>query len=132
MKYCDNAFPIELFKRDNYKEIIDKILNHAFFYAAYGDEEKSAIGYVAFYANDIKTKTAFITNIGVLEIHQRIHVGSYLMKTCIDVSRKNGMKFLRLEVLKENNKAINFYRHWEFEFEQEGEGDTYFMRRCLL
>ena len=133
MKKCDSAFPIGLFERKNCDEIVRKIVCNAFFYAAFRSYEGGLepIGYNAFYANDYETKVAYISNIGVLDGFQRNHVGSELMRKCIEISKSEGMDILRLEVLKKNSKAIAFYTKWDFSFEGEGDGDTFYMSRRL-
>lgn len=133
MKKCDSAFPIRLFERKNCDEIVRRIVSNAFFYAAFrasgGGVEP--IGYNAFYANNYETKVAYISSIGVLEGFQRNHVGSELMRKCIEISKSEGMDILRLEVLKKNSKAISFYTKWDFSFEEERDGDTFYMSRHL-
>ena len=53
--------------------------------------------------------------IGVVQDMQRMHIGSRLLKRCIEVSKKNGMNKIRLEVLHENEKGICFYKKNGFE-----------------
>ena len=132
MKICDNALPIKLFERPNCNEIVDKIVRYAFFIGAFceGNEYKKPIGYVAFYANDITGRTAFISSICVLDEFQGYSIGGDLLKNCIGVSKEQGMKMIRLEVLKTNYKAISFYKKYGFEFAKEGEC-TYFMSRHI-
>ncbi len=132
MEACDGAFPIRLFERPDREAVIYKIMKYAIFYAAFTTDKKIIpIGYVAFYANDKESRTAYISNIGVDAAYQRHHIGSRLMKISLDTAKKNGMEIMRLEVLKTNKKAVSFYRHWGFTFESKGAEDTYYMSRCL-
>ncbi len=133
MQLCDAALPIKLFERANYTEIVEKIVENAFFLGAFNWDGlyKFPIGYVAFYANNHISKNAFISSICVLNEYQRSHIGSKLMRRCIEISKKQGMERLRLEVLKTNDKAIDFYSSWGFEYEEERE-NSFYMRKCNL
>lgn len=106
MRRCDGAFPIRLFERPNCDEVIQRILEHACFYAAFMGV--LPIGYVAFYANDMDGKRAYISSIGVGLEYQRNHIGSLLMGKCLEVAADRGMSMVRLEVLATNEKAIAF------------------------
>lgn len=132
MKLCDNVFPIRLYERDNCDEIIRRIINFALFYAAYVENEGEfvPIGYAAIYVNDVNNGNAYISSIGVKGDYQGQHIGSMLMETGLREARRKGMKYMRLEVLKTNDKAISFYKNWLFEIEKEGK-DTFYMRRGL-
>ncbi|NBH72622.1 GNAT family N-acetyltransferase [Clostridiaceae bacterium] len=130
IKQCDSVFPIRLLERPDSSEIMKKIINYACFYAAFVSE-KDPVGYVAFYANDIKKKIAYISNIGVKLEYQHHHVGSLLMKKSLEVAKDRGMLMIRLEVLSTNEKAIAFYKHWGFDFELLEGIDTYYMSRYL-
>lgn len=86
---------------------------------------------MAFYANDMEKKIAYISNIGVDIHYQRNRIGSRLMQKSIAESRDKGMEIIRLEVLKTNEKAISFYKHWGFTVEAKGDKDTCYMSRYL-
>ncbi len=118
MKACDNAFPIRLFERENAEEIVDRIDRFALFYAAKKNDTSETVGYVAFYANDKETYTAYITSIGVLEEFRHENVGRGLIETVFSESMDRGMKRVRLEVLNANHNAIGFYKHMGFVFEE--------------
>ena len=60
------------------------------------------------YANNLETRVAYISMIGVLGCMQGRHIGSQLMRKCIQVAQNNGMQFIRLEVLNANKKALIF------------------------
>lgn len=135
MKECDAAFPIRLFDRDNSDEIVYKITQKAFFYAAYksiSKEESCNVGYVAFYANDLENKNAYISNIGVCNEMQEKHIGSMLMETCLKVAKEAGMVKMRLEVLDTNVKAIAFYKKWGFTYEGEAGESSVYMKKNLI
>lgn len=129
MKACDDAFPIKLFERADCEEIIKRITTFALFFAAFNkdNDKESVAGYVAFYANDVETKTAYISNIGVLEEYQEKGIGGDLLDVVIDNAQKEGMCKIRLEVLNSNEKAIDFYRHKGFSFAEKGKENTSYM-----
>ena len=130
VEVCDSAFLNGIVPRDNYNEIFDRIDRYAVFIAA--DVNHENVGYAAIYANDKETKTAFISMIGVLEAMQGMHIGSALMDACIHTARENGMKRIRLEVLKKNARAIAFYKHYNFQYEKEcSEESDYYMKELL-
>ena len=68
-----------------------------------------AVGFVAFYANDLKTKTCFITLIGVLPEFQRMRYGIKLLNHCIAKASGLGMMSIQLEVNKKKTAAFSFY-----------------------
>ena len=113
----DCAFTRGLVRREDYENIFDKIDRHAIFIGAYDNDEP--VGYAAIYANDKENKTAFITMIGVLDKMQGKHIGSGLMNMCIEEAKARKMEYIRLEVLNDNIKAINFYYHCGFEYEKQ-------------
>ncbi len=125
IKLCDTSFPNGICKRDNYKEIFDKIDKYAEFYVA--SSEGDVCGYAAMYNNDMDAKTAYITMICVRDIYQGRHIGSELMAACIDSAEKTGMKAVRLEVAKANLKAAAFYEKAGFVNEENLPGDRIFM-----
>lgn len=121
----DGAFPRGLVSRDNYEEILSKICKHAVFIGA--DNEGQPAGYAALYANNLETRVAYISMIGVLGCMQGRHIGSQLMRKCIQVAQNNGMQFIRLEVLNANKKAIDFYHRSGFQFEDKCSADSIYL-----
>ena len=89
----DGAFPRGLVSRDNYEEILSKICKYAVFIGA--DNEGQPAGYAALYANNLETRVAYISMIGVLGCMQGRHIGSQLMEKCIRIARNTGMQFIR-------------------------------------
>lgn len=133
MECCDSAFPIRLFERHDAPGIINRIINNAFFFAALDISSKTQkpMGYVAFYANDTKSKTAYITSIGVLKQYRGHQLGQILLETCFHISIESGMEQIRLQVLKTNKTAIHFYTKNGFTIESINSDGTFFMRRPL-
>ncbi len=109
-------------------EYYDKICRNAYFIAATRDAE--ICGFCALYANDLKTKTAFITLIAVLPGAQKTGVGSELLKSAFEIARDKGMRRMCLEVEKQNTGAIAFYKRGGFTETAEN-GDTIYMGRDI-
>ena len=80
---CDKAFMHGITIRKNYEEIFQKIDQNAVFIAAVID--KNYVGYAALYANNHESRIAYISMIGVVQDMQRMHIGSRLLKRCIEV-----------------------------------------------
>lgn len=88
MKICDSAYTISVLKRDNFHKLFKKVHRNAIFLGLKYNSERA--GYVAFYANDMENKIAFITLICVADKFQRLHLGTMLMDECIKMSKKEG------------------------------------------
>ncbi|WP_148705586.1 GNAT family N-acetyltransferase [Methanosarcina siciliae] len=68
------------------------------------------IGFLAIYTNDYSGKIAFISCISIIPEYQGTGISQKLIDFSIEHSRKKGMKSIRLEVDKNNTRAINFYK----------------------
>lgn len=128
MRLCDSAFPLPICDKENYAEIFKKIDQYAEFLVVYQDGDIA--GYAAMYNNDLNSRTAYISMLGVREEYQGKHIGSQLMKACKENAQKKGMKAVRLEVFDSNKKAIGFYEKAGFEFEKRcSENSIYMIHR---
>lgn len=114
---CDRAFIKGITLRNNYNEILNKIDKYAIFISA--TVSNQFVGYAAMYANDMESETAYITMIGVIPDMQGLKIGKKLLDKCIEVAKVHGMKRIRLEVLKDNIKALMFYKNNQFVFEKK-------------
>ncbi|MBQ9314991.1 MAG: GNAT family N-acetyltransferase [Clostridia bacterium] len=129
IRACDSAFTISVINRPNFEELFQKIDTLAEFVIVTSD--KSPIGYAAMYANDLVTKEAFITLIGVNSDYQGEHIGSRLMDNCILLARKNGMNIVRLEVLDVDKGAQAFYRKQGFWEDGRCSRESIYMKKVL-
>ena len=103
-----------------------KFSNFSEFLVIYIQEEIA--GFVAFYANNCVEKIAYISMIAVKKNFRQQGVGALLLKECESVARKNGMKKIKLEVLKENSTAISFYQKKGFLFSEKREDALYMIK----
>ena len=122
MLQCDDAFQPPVAEKPDFQEICQKIARYAVFLVAEESTSREPVGYAAMYANDLTSRTAYITLICVRECAQGKHVGSMLLKECFSRARQNGMEQIRLEVLDNNANAIRFYQHHGFVMEPVGSG----------
>ena len=128
IEHCDKSFIRPISIRGNYEDIFSKIDSYAVLYAAF--EGDAPVGYVAFYANDTKSKSGYISLLAVVKEMQHKHIGSALMQKCIDRSIENGMTCIRLEVLWSEEAAIRFYEYWGFKYERDSsEGNVIMIKQ---
>lgn len=107
----------------------DKVLSKAQIICAESDGK--LVGMVAFYCNDLESKTAYITQIAVKKNAQGAGIGGLLMRKCEEVSRQNGMVYLRLEVRNDNLNAIKFYQKHDLQYEKSASEKSIYMMKSL-
>ena len=121
------CFP-QIYAKNNYKEFLEKIYSKGITLIAYNRE---CIGFCTFYANDIVKKEMYITLIAVKSKYQGLHIGKNLLKVCIEDAKRRGMKTCVLEVQKDNESAIRFYKINGFQDFKETE-TSYYLKKQLL
>lgn len=126
----DNVFKPSLSKRivnlDTYSE---KLYKNAIVIAAI--EENDVIGFIAFYANNINTHVAYLTQIAVKLKEQNRKIGKALLELCIKTSQDKGMTYIKLEVFNHNTKAIDFYEKYGFVFCGKASDESMYMIKKL-
>jgi ribosomal protein S18 acetylase RimI-like enzyme len=75
------------------------------------------IGFLAIYTNDHSGKIAFISSISIIPEYQGTGISQKLMDFSIKHAREKGMKYLRLEVSKNNIRAMKYYEKNIFNIE---------------
>ena len=121
----ENIFPHLTEKISSFDDYAQKLSEYA--YVVEAREENESAGILVFYANDQKTKTAYISLIGVKKEKSRKGIGKALLNYCEEFSLKQGMSRLRLEVDKDNVNAIRFYEKNGFSCEGEASQDSFYM-----
>lgn len=96
----------------NVTEYIEKVSKYAQVIVACKDDQ--LIGFIAFYANDFKTQTAYVTQFLVDQKYRNQGVGKKLLSECEVECKKKEFLCLRLEVGKDNENASSFYEHCGF------------------
>ncbi len=72
-------------------------------------EKDKTVGCLSLYANNIKSREAFLSMILVQEDRKHCGIGSKLLNKAEKIARDNNMKSITLSVNKSNLNAINFY-----------------------
>lgn len=125
----DDVFPHSVVHRSEFDELVDKIANRALVIVAYNG--KSVVGFCAVYMNDFIHREAYITLFAVKAQYQNKHVGTILLQYIKQIAAINGITKIRLEVEKENLKAIGFYKKNNFKLECQASIASNYMI-CLL
>lgn len=68
------------------------------------------LGFIAFYANDVKNKRAFVSSIAIDPEFCRQGIGKRLFEGAMKVASDKGMDEICLEVDSGNLSAYDFYR----------------------
>ncbi len=89
-----------------------KLFKYSQTFEAWNNEE--LIGLIAAYVNDYKTKIVYISNVSVLLEYSGRNIAKKLLENCIEFSKYQQFKEIRLEVNKENLRAIRFYEKNNF------------------
>jgi len=117
---CDSTFSPKLSLKVNIEEYSRKIRARARTFEAWLDDE--LIGLVAAYMNDLGTRTSFITSVSVAQDFMGRGIASALLDHCLNRSREEGMKAVRLEVSLDSGEAIQMYKKIGFsEIVRKGE-----------
>lgn len=127
IKHCDAAFENPVAQRTIYPGLLEKLHRKGKCIFAY---DGHVLGYCAFDANDSERKNAYISLIAVAPECQKMHIGTKLLTDSFEMMRDYGMNYCLLEVQKNNQNAIRFYKTNRFVMMEERE-ESYLMRREL-
>lgn len=108
---------------------VQKLYRNAIIFIAI--EENDFVGFVAFYANDMNTHIAYLTQIAVKPKAQNKAIGKDLIDLCTKTSKDNGMVAIKLEVYNNNMKAIGFYKKHGFYFCDKASAKSMYMMKKL-
>jgi ribosomal protein S18 acetylase RimI-like enzyme len=121
LKKSDNEFHPRLSSRVNIKDYSEKLCENAVLIIAKLNNQ-DIVGINAFYANDINSMKAYLSNINVLQEYQGIGIASNLIKKMITYLNHKGFKEISLEVYKDNLNAISLYKYFGFDILIEKKG----------
>jgi Acetyltransferases len=108
LEYHKNCL-LSLSRGESYRrEMAEKFSENAVFISAQVND--TTVGFCAFYANDVSTRTAFISMIAVSSEYRKLGIGQALIDETIIISQKLGMDMIKLEVAEDNEAAIKFYK----------------------
>lgn len=108
----DNDYVPQLSSIVDLNEYSKKLLENAVVLVATLDGADT--GFIAFYAGDKETETAFVSSIGVLPNARGKSIGERLIKESESFCREIGKKTLFLEVSAINSPAIRLYGRMGF------------------
>jgi hypothetical protein len=127
LEFKDTYFLRAITSDDKREAYINKHLDNGHFIMAYHDE--APVGFVSFYSNDTENKIAYITALGLNE-ELGFLKGKTLIKLLnkgLEIAKQTNMKFVRLEVEKDNAKALKLYRHFGFKEIPSDKEESYLM-----
>ena len=113
----DNVLPHLKEKVTDYRQFSQKLSRYANVRTAV--EAGKELGFVVFYANDMNSRTGYITLLACAKESQGQGVGRFLMQKACREAAAAGMKTMRLEVDLDNEGAMAFYH--KLGFTQAGE-----------
>ena len=100
---------------DGKKELKKAIQEHIFLVA---ETDNKIVGFIDGYElkrpGAYKQKNGYIKRIVINPDYQRNNIGTKLMDELTEHFKKIGISMIRLDVLAENTKAINFYNNLDF------------------
>lgn len=114
---------------DNFDKYTEKLQKNALIYSAKVDG--ADLGFLALYANDTNSLTAYITYLGVLPSAQNKKIGRSLLNFTFKLASDTGMSNVKLEVRKDNEKAIKLYKLNGFIVEGEASSESVYMIKNL-
>ena len=109
---CGESFAAELSARIDIGIYAQKILLNAERFEAWSNG--MLVGFLAMYCNDDKLKSAFITNVSVLEDWRGRGIAGTLLEQCITHADEKGFGTIQLEVEAGNMAAVAVYGKFGF------------------
>ena len=111
------------------EEYVDKICNYSTIipYIVNGE----IVAFISYYNNDEHKLDAYMTMILVSKNTQGMGIGKLLLDASIADLKKSGFNTYSLEVLKENNRAIELYKKYGFKVSEE-KVESFLMKKKLL
>ena len=119
----DNDFNGRLSNIKDLKLYSNKLIKNSILISAH--DNNLLIGICAFYANDLTSKTAFLSMLGVIPEYRQFKIATQLLKKSILYLKQNNFKNYKLEVYKNNLIAQNFYKKFGFEKINEDDESYY-------
>ncbi len=108
---CDSGFQEPVAQRQGYPALLEKLSRYALVFA---EGTTQCRGYAAMYANDMQTKTAFLSLLAVTPAYQGMGIARALLAHCEAAAIACGMERITLEVRKENIPARSLYEQQGF------------------
>jgi len=119
---CNNDFVIPLSERVNIEEYSALLESNSVTFEAWHANE--LIGLIAVYYNEHILSQAFITNVSIIKKHSGFGIASTLLKKCIEYSKKNNVRQMKLDVHKNSHAAIQLYIKHKFEIHERNNDEV--------
>ncbi len=113
----DKTFPIPLSEKTNLGELAEKFIDKGYVYLAM--ESENPVGMLGFYANNMETRQAYISVLGVLEKYQGQGIAKRICLDSLDICKEKGMTSCILYTHKTNFGAIAMYEKLGFIAEED-------------
>lgn len=110
------------------EDYVNKILKKASIISI--SREEQVLGFIAYYDNDLKKETAFLTMLAVDPSYRKMGYGKRLLEMSIANLKQLGFKTFALEVLQNNEGAVKLYSATGFNT-IETTGEYYYMEMKL-
>lgn len=112
MKLLGNELPVPLSKRVNIASYVDKILDNGEMFLLF--ERYKIYGIIAFYANNLITKKAFLIIVSLLPNVQGMGYGKKLIQVMLNRCVFLEMDSVELMIHESNKNAIFLYKRFGF------------------
>ncbi len=113
----DKTFPIPLSEKTDLGELAEKFIEKGYVYLA--TEDKIPVGMLGFYANNMETRQAYLSVLGVLEGHQGKGIAKRILLDSFAICKEKGMTSCVLYTHKTNTIAIKMYEKLSFIAEED-------------
>ena len=125
----DNLFPGKLRSAVDIPAYGKKIalLSDIFFVVV----DNSDVAMVSVYLNDSLGGTAYISSLSVLQEYQKLGFAKELLAVAEKEAKLKNMKKIKLQVHKNNDRAMSLYRDNAFAVASECDGESYLMEKHL-
>jgi ribosomal protein S18 acetylase RimI-like enzyme len=117
-KICNDDFIPKLSNRVDISAYSTKLYKNAEIISISNNE--GLFGLVAIYCNDKKEKIGYISSVCLLSKYRGKGFAKKLLNESILLSKRKGMKKIRLEVNIKNLPAINLYKKFDFYIIEKG------------
>jgi len=124
----DNDFSPPLSSRMNIANYAAKIIEKATIFSI--NDQGRLNAFVAVYCNDTDRKFAYLTIMAVGKQYRGKGIAFILLRTCIEYLKMLNFNYLKLEVYKNNPRAIAIYKNFGFEIIDEN-NTSFFMRLSI-
>lgn len=114
---CDELFNPKLSSYVNIQEYSEKLFKKAINFEAW--HNNVLIGLVSVYFNDLNSKVVYISNVSIEADYQKHGIAFFLLSMAAVYGVNLGFVKIKLEVYRDNTKAIILYKKLGFEEENK-------------